>query len=187
MNTESKNLVVDRGIALHKMIRLLTIVTAGNGYLNFMGNEFGHPEWIDFPRQGNGWSYKYARRQWSLVDSPFLRYSHLNNWDKAMIGLFRENGLLALPPVKIWDKEGDHVLVVERGDYIFAFNFHPTDSFTDYGFPVEGSEYKCVLDSDSADFGGFGRLDDELSHFAIDGQLKLYMPSRTVTVFKKIA
>ena len=187
MNTESKNLVVDRGIALHKMIRLLTIVTAGNGYLNFMGNEFGHPEWIDFPRQGNGWSYKSARRQWSLVDSPFLRYSHLNNWDKAMIGLFRENGLLALPPVKIWDKEGDHVLVVERGDYLFAFNFHPTESFTDYGFPVEGSEYKCVLDSDSADFGGFGRLDDELSHFAIDGQLKLYMPSRTVTVFKKIA
>ncbi len=187
MNTESQNMVVDRGIALHKLIRLVTIATAGNGYLNFMGNEFGHPEWIDFPRQGNGWSCKYARRQWSLVDNPFLRYAHLNNWDKAMIHLFEQNDILADEPVKIWDKEDDHVLVIKRKDYIFAFNFHPTESFVGYGFPVEEGTYMNVLDSDDKEFGGFDRVDDTVAHITVDGQLKLYMPSRTVTVLKKIA
>lgn len=187
MNCESQNMTVDRGIALHKMIRLLTLATAGNGYLTFMGNEFGHPEWIDFPRQGNGWSHKYARRQWSLVDSPFLRYQHLNNWDKAMVNMFRENAILADVPVKIWDKEDDHVLVLRRGDYIFAFNFHPTESFVGYGFPTEPGSYVNALDSDGKEFGGFDRVDDSVVHYTVDGQLKLYMPSRTVTVLKKIA
>lgn len=187
MNTESQNMTIDRGIALHKMIRLLTIVTAGDGYLTFMGNEFGHPEWIDFPREGNGWSYKYARRQWDLVDSPFLRYQHLNNFDQAMITLFGENDLLGEAPEKIWDKEDDHVIVVKRKDYVFAFNFHPTDSFVGYGFPAEEGEYVNVLDSDAQKFGGFSRVDDSVAHHTVDGQLKLYMPSRTVTVLKKIA
>lgn len=186
MNTASQNITVDRGIALHKMIRLLTLVTAGNGYLNFMGNEFGHPEWIDFPRMGNGWSYKYARRQWSLVDNTLLRYRHLNNWDAQMINLFRNNGILADTPVKVWDKEDDHVIVIERGGYVFAFNFHPTESFVGYGFPVEPGAYVNALDSDDPDFGGFGRVDNSVKHMTVDGLLKLYMPSRTVTVLKKI-
>lgn len=187
MNTESQSIAIDRGIALHKMIRLLTIATAGNGYLTFMGNEFGHPEWIDFPREGNGWSYKYARRQWSLVDSPFLRYQHLNNWDARMIDLFKKGEILSDVPVKIWDKEDDHVMVIERKGYVFAFNFHPTESFVGYGFPVEEGEYVNVLDSDAKEFGGFSRVDDSVAHRTVDGQLKLYMPSRTVTVLKKIA
>ncbi|MCQ2186319.1 MAG: alpha amylase C-terminal domain-containing protein [Bacteroidales bacterium] len=187
MNTESQSIAIDRGIALHKMIRLLTIATAGNGYLTFMGNEFGHPEWIDFPREGNGWSYKYARRQWSLVDSPFLRYQHLNNWDARMIDLFRKEEILSDAPVKLWDKEDDHVMVIERKGYVFAFNFHPTESFVGYGFPVEEGEYVNVLDSDAKEFGGFSRVDDSVVHRTVDGQLKLYIPSRTVTVLKKIA
>ena len=98
MNTESQNPIVDRGIALHKMIRLVTAATAGNGYLNFMGNEFGHPEWIDFPREGNGWSFKHARRQWSLEEPDYLRYSYLRNFDEAMVHLIRDEKLLSVPP-----------------------------------------------------------------------------------------
>jgi|TARA_B110001450_G_scaffold246123_1_gene259899 1,4-alpha-glucan branching enzyme len=66
------------------MIRLLTASLGGDAYLNFMGNEFGHPEWIDFPREGNNNSYHYCRRQWSLFDNQDLRYSQLGEWDKAM-------------------------------------------------------------------------------------------------------
>ncbi len=187
MNRESQNMTVDRGIALHKMIRLLTIATAGDGYLNFMGNEFGHPEWIDFPRPGNGWSYKHARRQWSLVDNSLLRYSQLNDWDADMIKLFRTNGILEDKPVKIWDNESDHVLIIGRKGYIFAFNFHPVNSFTGYGFPALEGTYVNVLDSDDPQFGGFSRIDDATEHITVDGQLKLYLPCRTVTVLKKTA
>ncbi len=77
MRIEDEHPGVSRGIALHKMIRFITLATAGNGYLNFMGNEFGHPEWIDFPREGNNWSFHFARRQWHLADDPDLKYQFL--------------------------------------------------------------------------------------------------------------
>ena len=125
MNRGSQNLTVERGMALHKMIRLVTLATAGDGYLNFMGNEFGHPEWIDFPREGNGWSYFYARRQWSLADNPDLRYGQLLQFDKAMIHLFSENGILRDRPVQLYVDERQKVLIFGRGYFIFALNFHP--------------------------------------------------------------
>ena len=52
---------VERGVALHKMIRCITMALGGEAWLTFMGNEFGHPEWLDFPREGNGWSYQHCR------------------------------------------------------------------------------------------------------------------------------
>ncbi len=186
MSRSSQNILIDRGIALHKMIRLLTLVTAGDGYLNFMGNEFGHPEWIDFPREGNGWSFKYARRQWQLVDNPDLRYAGLNAWDAAMIRLARRTGLLETPPVELYRNDGDKVLVICRKDCIFAFNFNPVRSFTDYGFEAPSGKYASVLDSDEAEFGGFSRVDDKVEHLVVDGRLKLYLPSRCVVVLKKI-
>jgi len=130
------NYVVDRGIALHKMIRLLTSTLAGEGYLNFMGNEFGHPEWIDFPREGNGWSYHYCRRQWSLVDNPNLRYCELNEFDKAMISLLKKGKILKLDAQNRWMHEDDKVLIYTKGDYVFIFNFHPEKSFDGYFVPV---------------------------------------------------
>ena len=129
MNKFGGNLTVDRGIALHKMIRLVTASLAGEGYLNFMGNEFGHPEWIDFPREGNGWSYHYCRRQWSLVDNETLRYCELNNFDKAMVKLLKKDDLLCEKAVNRWIHQYDKVLIYTKGDYVFIFNFHPTNSF----------------------------------------------------------
>ena len=129
MNMDSKNLVVDRGIALHKMIRLVTLATAGDGYLTFMGNEFGHPEWIDFPREGNGWSYKYARRQWSLCKPDYLRYKYLMNFDSDMIHLFREENLLDSKPELIVADEEKKVLIFRRKNFIFAFDVKPSESF----------------------------------------------------------
>ena len=126
MNMDSKNLVVDRGIALHKMIRLVTLATAGDGYLTFMGNEFGHPEWIDFPREGNGWSYKYARRQWSLCKPDYLRYKYLMNFDSDMIHLFREENLLDSKPELIVADEEKKVLIFRSKNFIFAFDFNPS-------------------------------------------------------------
>ena len=186
MNDSSRDFLIDRGIALHKMIRLLTLVTAGDGYLNFMGNEFGHPEWIDFPREGNGWSYKYARRQWDLPDNPFLRYRFLNAWDAAMVQLARGERILEGKPVQLFAKEDDKVLIISRKNCIFAFNFNPGNSFADYGFKAPEGEYKVVLDSDRPEFGGFSRIEDNVKHQTVDGQLKIYLPSRSCFVLKKI-
>jgi 1,4-alpha-glucan branching enzyme len=194
MNIDSKNLLIDRGLSLHKMIRLITIATSGGGYLNFMGNEFGHPEWIDFPRQGNNWSYHYARRQWSLVDHPALRYKFLGAFDCEMIHLVRNEKILDDKwPRLINANNGDHVLFFERGMLVFAFNFNPTTSFTDYGFGVEPGKYKVVLNSDAPEFGGQGLVDTSLIYYSFPDyataprlMLKIYLPARTVLVFKKI-
>ncbi len=191
MNKFGGNLVVDRGIALHKMIRLITASLAGEGYLNFMGNEFGHPEWIDFPREGNGWSYHYCRRQWSLVDHPELRYSELNAFDKAMITLLKEENLLALPAENRWLHQDDKVLVYTKEDAVFVFNFHPTKSFDGYFVPVgKKGTYKVVLSSDDGEFGGFSRVDSAAQYQTVTTPagwigFKCYLPNRAAIVLKK--
>lgn len=189
MNKDSNNLRVDRGIALHKMIRLVTIGTAGDGYLNFMGNEFGHPEWIDFPREGNNWSFFYARRQWSLADSDLLRYKGLFQFDRAMIHLFAENDILKEITVCLRADEEKKVLIFTRGRYLFVFNFNPEFSFNDYEFEVTPGKWMTVLDSDAVQFGGFGRNDDSVPHFTeFKGDknvLSLYLTSRSSCVLFK--
>lgn len=192
----SSSLAVDRGIALHKMIRLVTATTINGGYLNFMGNEFGHPEWIDFPREGNGWSYKYARRQWNLADDQNLKYHYLGDFDKAMLRLVKSvPDFQNLPLIKIWDKDDDNMLAYLREDLLFVFNFHPQKSYSDYGILVPAGEYVIVLDTDAPEYGGFGLNDDSLHHFTLfdplyakdnKGWLKLYVPSRTAMVMKRI-
>ena len=142
--------LVHRGIALHKMIRLVTLGSINGGYLNFMGNEFGHPEWIDFPREGNGWSHKYARRQWNLVDNEDLDYHFLSDFDRAMIKVVKSEKRFNLTPVEeVWHNDGDQVLAFKRGKLLFVFNFSPTQSFTDYGLLVEAGEYEVVLNTDA--------------------------------------
>ena len=187
---------VHRGIALHKMIRLLTSSTLNGGYLNFMGNEFGHPEWIDFPREGNGWSYKYARRQWSLVDNQDLCYCYLGDFDKAMLSVIKDvKNIQKTPVVEIWHNDGDQVLAYMRRDHIFVFNFSPTRSFVDYGFLVPRGSYDVVLNTDAVQFGGNGLADDTVRHFtnydplyAKDKKewLKLYIPARSAVVLRKV-
>ena len=184
MNTGSANLTVDRGVALHKMIRLVTAATAGDGYLTFMGNEFGHPEWMDFPREGNGWSYKYARRQWSLVESESLRYRRLNDFDAAMVHFLKESGCMDDSPHLIYADEEKKVLIFSRKSCIFALNFHPTRSYADYGFAAPAGEYEVVLSSDEMKFDGFARVREGEKHTSIDGTLYLYLPSRTAIILK---
>ena len=184
MNMDSKNLVVDRGIALHKMIRLVTLATAGDGYLTFMGNEFGHPEWIDFPREGNGWSYKYARRQWSLCKPDYLRYKYLMNFDSDMIHLFREENLLDSKPELIVADEEKKVLIFRRKNFIFAFDFNPSESFFGYAFDAPAGEWKLELDSDEKRYDGFERLKEGELHKS-DGKLTVYLTSRCALVFRK--
>ena len=194
MNRGDSNMIVERAVALHKMIRLVTIGAGGEGYLNFMGNEFGHPEWIDFPREGNGWSFKNARRLWSLADNGFLRYELLGNFDKAMINLIKENGVLKSPWTNCRRQhEQDQILVYERAGLIFAFNFHPTNSQTGLFINApEHGDYKVVLSSDDKQFGGYDRIDKETVYhtWAHDDQLgdgfALYLPARTAVVLKKV-
>ncbi len=190
-----ENEMARRGIALHKMIRLVTSSTMGGGYLNFMGNEWGHPEWIDFPREGNGWSCKYARRQWNLVDNKELCYHWLGDFDRKMIEVMKSQKDFNLTPVQeIWINEGDQIMAFMRGDLLYVFNFSPTRSYTDYGFLVPMGEYNVVLNTDSPDYGGFGFSDDSVAHFtnfdpmyAGDGKgwLQLYIPARSAVVLKK--
>ncbi len=194
MNLGSNNLIIERGIALHKMVRLITIATSGGGYLNFMGNEFGHPEWIDFPREGNNWSYKYARRQWSLVDNQDLRYKFLGRFDRDMIHLFREEKILSIKWTHLlFENPGDQVLVFGRGDLVFVFNFNPGKSFSDYGFPVDPGKFRIMLNTDGGEYGGQGLVDVAMSYFSNPDQytaprhmLKLYIPARSALVLKKI-
>ena len=192
---QDRNGVVDRGIALHKMIRLVTASTINGGYLNFMGNEFGHPEWIDFPREGNGWSYKYARRQWHLVDDKALCYHYLGDFDQAMLSCIKTvKNFQKQPVIEIWHNDGDQVLAYMRGDLIFVFNFSPTRSFPDYGFLVPKGKYKVMLNTDAVEFGGNGLADDSVIHatnfdplYEKDGKewLKIYIPARSAVVLRK--
>lgn len=190
MQITDNNIVVDRGMALHKMIRLITIATAGDGYLNFMGNEFGHPEWIDFPREGNDWSFKYARRQWELSENKKLKYFFLNEFDQAMVNLIRKENTLNFKPFGITQNTPDSVIIFKRGNLLFAFNFNPTTSFTDYGFEVDSGKYKVVLNTDNSHFGGANLNDDNLMHETQTEngieRLKLYLPSRSAMVLKRI-
>ncbi len=194
MMSDDNNMNVDRGISLHKMIRLVTCSTINGGYLNFMGNEFGHPEWIDFPREGNGWSYKYARRQWDLVDREDLKYRFLNAFDNSMIKLIGgKRNFQNLPVEKLWEKDDDQVLAFKRGDLVFVFNFNPMKSFTDYGILAPEGEYSGVMNSDSPEFGGHGNINDDVKHFTQHDELyskygvswlKLYLPARTAQVLR---
>jgi 1,4-alpha-glucan branching enzyme len=194
MNKDSQNLLIDRGIALHKIIRLVTIATSGGGYLNFMGNEFGHPEWIDFPRDGNNWSFKYAKRQWNLLDNTNLRYHYLADFDNDMIRLFVKSDILSNSFCRLYvNNQGDKVLAFERKDFLFVFNFNPAKSFTDYGINVGTGKFKIVLNTDSKKYGGFGHVDESLLYYtARTGKLsspeylKLYLPSRSGIVFKRL-
>ena len=192
MNKFGGSLIIDRGVALHKMIRLLTSSLAGEGYLNFMGNEFGHPEWIDFPREGNGWSYHYCRRQWSLVDNEDLRYRELNDFDKAMIALLKENDLLTKPAHSRWIHQDDKILMYNKEDVVFVFNFHPHKSFEGYFVPVEfEGTYEVVLSSDDGVYGGYNRIDTSYKYdtYRTDADwigFNCYLPSRTALVLKKI-
>ena len=195
MQKGDENYTVNRGIALHKMIRLLTATTINGGYLNFMGNEFGHPEWIDFPREGNGWSCKYARRQWDLVDNKNLTYHYMADFDENMLKVIKSvKDFQATPIQEIWHNDGDQVLVYQRKDFIFVFNFNPKQSFTDYGFLVAPGAYEVILNTDSVQFGGNGFSDDTITHFTISDPLykkekkewlKLYIPARTAMVLRK--
>lgn len=191
-----ENMVATRGLALHKMIRLLTASTINGGYLNFMGNEFGHPEWIDFPREGNGWSHKYARRQWNLVDNHELCYHYLGDFDENMVKLIRSvKNFQKTPVVEIWHNDGDQILAYSRGDLYFVFNFSPNKSYSDYGFIVPQGPYNVMLNTDSKLFGGNNFADDTITHFTNydpiyekdgKGWLKLYIPARSAVVLRKI-
>ncbi len=160
-----------------------------------MGNEFGHPEWIDFPREGNGWSYKYARRQWDLVDRQDLQYRFLNAFDNAMVELVSHiHNFQAKPIQKLWEKDDDQILAFMRGEYVFVFNFNPFKSFNDYGILAPAGSYTTVLSSDNPDFGGFGNVDESVTHFTVPdplyepaglGRLMLYLPARTAIVLRK--
>ena len=191
-----ENYTVERGIALHKMIRLLTCSTINGGYLNFMGNEFGHPEWIDFPREGNGWSHKYARRQWNLVDNKELCFHYLGDFDRSMLKIIKsEKDMQKTNVTEIWHNDGDQVFAFQRGELLFFFNFSPFRSYTDYGFMVKAGTYQYLLNTDDVKFGGKGFNDDTLKHLTIydrelakdgKGWLKLYLPARSACVLKMV-
>lgn len=195
MMVGDNDMTVARGMALHKMIRLVTAASINGGYLNFMGNEWGHPEWIDFPREGNGWSYKYARRQWNLVDNPNLKYHFLNAFDNAMVELISDVYNFQSQPIrKLWEKDDDQILAFMRGDLVFVFNFNPTESYNGYGVLTPPGKYSVVLDTDKAAFGGYGNIDDSVEHFTAPDPLyapagvewlKLYLPARTAIVLKR--
>lgn len=195
MQRGDENYNVCRGLALHKMIRLITASTINGGYLNFMGNEFGHPEWIDFPREGNNWSYHYARRQWNLLDRENLNYHYLGVFDRKMISLISgEDSYQKSNIVEIWHDDDDQVLAYLREDLIFVFNFSPSKSYTDYGFLVAPGKYQVVLNTDSKIYGGNGLADDSVEHFTLHDKiyekeqkewLKLYIPARSAVVLRK--
>lgn len=193
MHRESRSLTVQNAIALHKLIRLVTVCAGGSGYLNFMGNEFGHPEWIDFPREGNGWSHEHARRQWSLAENGALKYRYLGEFDRAMIKLFRENGILGMgEPQCIRFEQQSQLLAFRRGEYIFVFNFHPTCSQTDFFIPSGEGSYRPVLSTDEKAFGGWNNVAMDYVYSGVEtdaafGQgFRLYLPALTAVALKKV-
>ena len=196
MDKASKNPIIDRGIALHKMIRLVSFSLGGEAWLNFMGNEFGHPEWVDFPRDGNQFSYKYARRQWSLVDNALLRYAGLNEFDKAMQQLDEQYKLLADPFIEqLAIHQDTRQLIYRRGALVFAFNFSTSESYTDLRIPVpDPASYRIILNTDDKRFEGFGLADDSVTYgkqdvpmYGRQQSIQMYLPCRSAQVLAPIA
>ncbi len=186
MDKNSQSLVIDRGIALHKMLRLLTMSLGGNGYLTFMGNEFGHPEWIDFPREGNGWSYHYCRRQWHLADDPNLRYHYLQDFDRDMVKLGKKEKLLEHTDRQLYVHNDDKILAFQKGNTVLIFNFHPANSYTAYPIPMgKKGKYKVIFSSDDLCYGGQGRIFHQRYETNENQAIPLYLPSRTAMVLKK--
>ena len=193
MHKDDPDLIIERGIAMHKLIRLFTISLGGQAYMNFMGNEFGHPEWIDFPREGNGWNYKYCQRQWSLVDNPDLKYQYMDNFDKAMIALIDKHKVMtSLFGNQLNIDEENKTIVFERNNLIFLFNFHTQNSIPGYKFPVhKAGSYQIILNSDDRDFGGHGRIDNSQSYVTEQDmgrkpELTVYNTNRTALVFRRV-
>ncbi|XP_001361183.3 1,4-alpha-glucan-branching enzyme [Drosophila persimilis] len=197
MSTQSdSSLIIDRGLALHKMIRLITHALGGEAYLNFMGNEFGHPEWLDFPRVGNNDSYHYARRQWNLVDDNMLKYKYLNEFDRAMNEAEQRYGWLHSGPAYVsWKHEGDKIIAFERAGLVFVFNFHIHQSFTGYRVGTNwAGTYQAVLSSDDPRFGGHNRIDGNVKHRSDpegyagrSNFIEVYSPSRTAVVYARVS
>ena len=193
MNKAYHSPVIDRAIEMHKLIRFATLSMACDGYLNFMGNEFGHPEWIDFPREGNGWSFKYARRQWSLADDGFLKYEWLLNFDEAMIDFAKKNKVLKKDVAEnLWIDEKAKILAFVRGDLLYAFNFHPTESATNFFLHAHKTgegEYKAIFSTDEANFGGQDRIDKKYVYSTVSDKrglgFEIYLPCRSAVVFRK--
>lgn len=192
MEKSTHNPVIDRAIALHKMIRLYTLAGGGEAYLNFMGNEFGHPEWIDFPREGNGWSFHYCRRQWSLRDNSLLKYEWLGQFDEDMIKLTKEADLFSMRMGDLRMKDSDkQVIVFYRKGLLFAFNFSPTHSYTDIRVPLPAiADYTVALCTDDGIYGGFDQVQHITYPAQVDGQgnsaITLYLPARTAVVLKEM-
>ncbi|MBR3915311.1 MAG: alpha amylase C-terminal domain-containing protein [Bacteroidales bacterium] len=191
MSKFTPNIIVDRGIALHKMIRLFTICLGGNAWLNFMGNEFGHPEWIDFPRLENEWSYKHARRQWSLVDNTTLKYQYLNEFDKAMLKFVKDNDIMNAEPAWMMNADEENkTIVFERNNIIFVFNWG-TKSIPDYEINVRNTgDYRIIFSTDDKYFGGFDNIDKSVIFPSErrDEQvfMKIYNVSRTATAYMRV-
>ena len=189
MSKFTPSMIVDRGVALHKMIRLFTIALGGNAWLNFMGNEFGHPEWIDFPRLENGWSYKHARRQWSLVDDENLKFRFLNEFDKGMLKFIKENDVMNSEPAWLMNADEEHkTIVFERNNLIFVFNWG-SESIPDYEINVKNTgDYEIIFSSDDKEFGGFENISKEVlfpSEVKEDQVfMKIYNVSRTAVIYK---
>ncbi len=186
MAIDDKDPRTERGMALIKMIRLITAACHGGGYLNFMGNEFGHPEWIDFPRAGNDWSYAYARRQWKLADDSTLKYSQLSAFDKSMLKIISR---LEKPLDHVHINQSDQILSFTRGEYLFAFNFSPTRSVVDYSLPADPGSYRVALSTDELSYGGHHRVEENVQHLsqstAKTDQITVYIPARCAVVLVK--
>ncbi len=193
MNRASENLIIERAMALHKMIRWVTLTLAGEGYLNFMGNEFGHPEWIDFPREGNGWSFHHARRQWNLADDELLRYSQLGAFDHDMLAQATRHHTLQAPFARnLWQEDWRKVLAYEKAGLTYLFNFHPTQSIQAFFLPVtQPGKYRVIMDSDQSEYGGQGRISHETVYEAVPRENEglgflIYSPARTAMVLERV-
>ena len=195
MDKAYHSLAIDRAIALHKMIRFITLALGSEAYLNFMGNEFGHPEWIDFPREGNGWSHHYARRQWSLAENGYLKYEWLERFDREMLKFARKYRVMTKPAAaNLWMDEKNKLLAFAKGDLIYLFNFSPDASPTDFFVPAhitgEG-QYRAVFTTDRIEFGGQDRVSERYVYTAKPVPDKgvgftVYLPSRTAIVFRRV-
>lgn len=195
MRKDDESYIVDRAVALHKMIRFITLATGTDGYLNFMGNEFGHPEWIDFPRMENGWSYKYAKRQWHLADNQSLKYAYLLAFDQDLIRFAKKEKLFSSEGIQIlWLDQARKLIAYRMKDLVFLFNFHPTNSYSQLSLPIHGEgKYRVVFSTDHLKYGGYGRIDEDYVYSAqrlettdFSHGIVIYSPCRTGLVLKRV-
>lgn len=150
-------IIVDR-LNLLKTIKVITMVLGGEGYLNFIGNEFNHPEWVEFPSKENEWSFERCRRYWDLISKDHgSYYIFLLNFEKKILKIVSElsfGGRHWLDLLeRVPNEENSNLLIVKIGSSLKVVINTSQDLSSYKRSKIDDRKYELILYSGGNEYG----------------------------------